>query len=836
MVYRGQAWSALFTAAFLLFAWLPACDSRGQVLAGSATVAMYTFEDAALDARAAGPIIVRDFPLGASGRRADLHLTRIAVTTPWTRFAVGRAGERDAPLNFDPASVTLLRGTVIGLPGSRVFIALGANASNGYIEVAGERFGISSRLPGGGVTRAGEVAVFAVRPGGSILPPGVEYCRVVRHDEEPSQNPRNVQDQPTNLYRVVELAIETDYEYFLLFGDLDAAAEYIVSLYGAISDVYLREMNLRFELTYVRLWDNRNDLYQGLENPLSAFRSHWNSNMQHVKRDTAQYLSARRYLNAGGVAYLNALCTNNGYSWAGYTLGFFVDPDRPHVFNRDVVVPAHELGHNCGTLHTHDYGVDNCHVPTPIPTRGDMMSYCAQTVSGGEANIDMRFHRLTRRAMHEHIATRNCLTFDCNLNGIPDDEEIALGLAQDANADGIPDDCQDCNANGILDPEEIALGLAQDINGNLIPDDCEPDCNTNGLPDAWDTYTGLEADSDGDTIPDICQSDCDGDGVYDYAAIQANMPLDIDRDGILDACQDCNGDGVIDLHALDAAHFCFVASLAQAQIHACHSVSGVVAFVSPPAVNLAHDLIITPDRRVLVSSGADHRVVEFDRSGALVGDFVPSGSGGLSTPTGMVVTPRGTLLVASLDTASVHEYDLMTGQHLGVLVAPGAGGLVSPWGMTLSPEGTLVVAAGNNRVREYDANTGAFIRTIVTSNNGGLNQPRGLVYNPRTGDLLVASYGNDRIIAYNAATGGPGQMEPGRDGNRPDARRALGPAHRAGRRRLRLDEPRPPRHGRPPRHQRTRLPLRRSQRLLHAGLHRRKRHQHLEAERIRLHA
>ncbi|MCL4742029.1 MAG: hypothetical protein KJZ54_07480 [Phycisphaerales bacterium] len=754
MASRHPAWLAFAAAAVALIAWACPSQSRAQVLSGSVPVETYTFDDDALNARAGGPVVVRDFPLGPGGRRADLLLTRLVVTSPATRFAVGRAGEADAPLDFDPSSVTLLRGTVIGQPGSRVFIALGATAANGYVEATGERFGVSSRLPGGGATRAGEVGVFAVRPGGTLLPPGVEFCRVVRHDEEPAPDTRGAPDQPTNLYRVIELAIETDYEYFLLFGDLEAAAEYIVMLYGAVSDVYLREMNARFELTYVRLWDNRDDLYQGNENPLGAFRSHWNNNMQHVHRDTAQYLSARRYLSAGGVAYLSALCTNNGYSWSGYTLGFFADPDRPDVFNQDVIVPAHELGHNCGTLHTHDYGVDNCANADPVPNRGDIMSYCSQTVSGGKANIDMRFHRLTRRAMHEHMATRNCLTLDCNLNGIPDNEEIADGLAQDANADGIPDDCQDCNANGTLDPDEIALGLAQDANGNLIPDECEPDCNANGLPDAWDTYTELDADSDGDTVPDACQADCDADGVYDYAAIQANMPLDIDRDGILDACQDCDADGVIDLLALDAARFCFVASLTQPEVRACHSVTGVVAGVSPPAVSVGHDLVITPDRRVLVSSGADHRVVEFDRAGNLVGDFVPS-DGTLSTPTAMVATPRGTLLVASLDTASVHEYDLATGQHLGALVQPGAGGLIEPWGMTISPAGTLVIAAGDNRVREYDLSTGEFIRTIVGSNNGNLNQPRGIVYNPITGDLLVASYGSDRILAYDAATGEP---------------------------------------------------------------------------------
>lgn len=50
----------------------------------------------------------------------------------------------------------------------------------------------------------------------------------------------------------------------------------------------------------------------------------------------------------------------------------------------------------------------------------------------------------------------NAQFVDCNNNGIPDDIEIAAGLAQDINFDGIPDDCQqDCNNNGIPDEFEL---------------------------------------------------------------------------------------------------------------------------------------------------------------------------------------------------------------------------------------------------------------------------------------------------------------------------------------------------------------------------------------------
>jgi hypothetical protein len=57
---------------------------------------------------------------------------------------------------------------------------------------------------------------------------------------------------------------------------------------------------------------------------------------------------------------------------------------------------------------------------------------------------------------------------DCNMNGIPDNEDISNGTSEDCNNNGIPDECEeDCDDDG-------------------IPDDCEPDCNNNGIPDDCD--------------------------------------------------------------------------------------------------------------------------------------------------------------------------------------------------------------------------------------------------------------------------------------------------------------------------------------------------------------
>ncbi len=72
---------------------------------------------------------------------------------------------------------------------------------------------------------------------------------------------------------------------------------------------------------------------------------------------------------------------------------------------------------------------------------------------------------------------------DCNVNGVPDDCDIADGTSSDCHANGIPDEC------------ELS---GNDCNGNLVPDDCDvaggfsADCQGDGIPDECQLYTGEE--------------------------------------------------------------------------------------------------------------------------------------------------------------------------------------------------------------------------------------------------------------------------------------------------------------------------------------------------------
>lgn len=85
----------------------------------------------------------------------------------------------------------------------------------------------------------------------------------------------------------------------------------------------------------------------------------------------------------------------------------------------------------------------------------------------------------------------------------------------------------DCNVNGIPDEDDIAGGTSEDCDGNGVPDECTlaeglSDCNENGVIDACDLASGSFSDKSGDGILDVCQcelhpeaccfADIDGNG------------------------------------------------------------------------------------------------------------------------------------------------------------------------------------------------------------------------------------------------------------------------------------------------------------------------------------
>ncbi len=718
---------------------------------------------------------VSRFPL-RSDLAVDLEIEPFEITGPATRFVLGRKDGPDIPMDFNPSSVSLFRGRVLDRPGSHLLLAFSEEGSTGYVDLGAghKRYLVSSRGRAGRRLGPGRVTVFeagtAGRPGPGSGPgprpaglsPDVPLCGA---DELAGPLPTATAattSGPIKGLQHLQLAVETDYEFFILFGDANAAMTYLMEMYAQVSDIYIRDVDTRVELSFVRLWDTPNDLFNIVDpSPLRDFQDYWNVNMTGVQRDAAQLFSGRRDYPFGGQAYLGSLCSFSAYSVVGYAMGFFPDPSRPSPYCYDVEVTAHELAHNSGAAHTHDSPnlIDTCDDPTTTPQRGTIMSYCTQTWSGGNANGDLYFHSLIQQNMEAHITTRTCIVDDCNRNSVADNVDIQQGTSPDANGNGIPDECEDCNGNQVLDGTEIAMATSLDLNADTVPDACEPDCNGDGIPDDKDIADATSTDRYGNGIPDECEADCDADLVSDYTEIQLDMTLDLDRDRVLDACQDCDGDLTTDLQDLAGSHHAWVASgLASSDLRQFHATTGVLTAVSAGGTaalaDEAQDLVVTPSGEALVTSLGDNRVMRFDPVGGYLGDLVAPSGGGLTAPTGLTLTPGGsTLLVASSGTDSILSYDASTGSYLGSFVTAGSGGLSAPFGMIFGPNGNLFVTSDDNRVLEYDGASGAFVRVLVdAAGNGGLDQPRGLAFHPG-GSLLVASFGTDEVLRYDGQMG-----------------------------------------------------------------------------------
>jgi glucose/arabinose dehydrogenase len=146
--------------------------------------------------------------------------------------------------------------------------------------------------------------------------------------------------------------------------------------------------------------------------------------------------------------------------------------------------------------------------------------------------------------------------------------------------------------------------------------------------------------------------------------------------------------------------------------------------------------------------------------------FIAAGSGGLQSPSWSVLGPDGNLYVASNgSSSSVLRYNGTTGAFLGTFVTSGSGGLSNPgvlaFGMAFGPDGNLYVASGGtSQVLEYNGTTGAFLQVFGSAGSGGLNVARAVTFGS-DGNLYVTSRDNNSVMRYQGPLGSsPGAPPP----------------------------------------------------------------------------
>jgi hypothetical protein len=182
------------------------------------------------------------------------------------------------------------------------------------------------------------------------------------------------------------------------------AAEYAVELVAIINrDVYyplgfnLKVVSINLRETYVSQSTSTSSYLDVIQS--EGLPAGGNVNLVHS-------LSTRNL--GGGIAYLGGLYSSQSY-------GYGVSGSLRGNFNKwDLVVVAHELGHNFGAEHTHEMTpqVDTCGNSCPADASGaTIMSYC-HLCSGGLNNIDFVFHPEVKEDILGAYDARNAYLVD----------------------------------------------------------------------------------------------------------------------------------------------------------------------------------------------------------------------------------------------------------------------------------------------------------------------------------------------------------------------------------------------------------------------------------------
>ena len=98
----------------------------------------------------------------------------------------------------------------------------------------------------------------------------------------------------------------------------------------------------------------------------------------------------------------------------------------------------------------------------------------------------------------------------------------------------------------------------------------------------------------------------------------------------------------------------------------------------------------------------------------------------------MTFGPDGHLYVASFGTDNILRYDIGSGNFLDEFVSSGSGGLSEPTGIAFGPDGNLYANDHQDgEILRFNGTTGAFIDTYVTAGAGGFTRPVFLTFVPQ---------------------------------------------------------------------------------------------------------
>jgi hypothetical protein len=519
--------------------------------------------------------LVAAFPLS---RRAsvDLRVHRIVPRAAGARCVVVDRFGREIPVA--QPETHFLGGEIVGVAGSSVFLAVSDAGVHGWIQLglgeADARFMVTT----GPYAARHAPAVFDMHSEAFAaidwVPFECEYMLAPQDGDaggdagagggdDGDGTPAGAAATLLPNCRAIEVAVETDQEFLARFsGNTAAALGYVQTLVAGSDEIYRRDAGVQLRISYTRFWsttDPWTSTTTGAQ--LGEFRNHWLANMSGVSRDVAHFMSARGL--GGGIAYLNAVCNNLGYAVSANMSGSFPTPmvdNNPQ--NWDIMVFTHELGHNAGSVHTHDFCppldqcapagyFGQCQGSQVCISTGTVMSYCHQC-SGGMSNFVLAFHPTCAAAINGYLSGQSCApVVACASNPACVLSVSSAGANYPASGGSasvtVTAIAAGCAWTPVTVPSWITITNPGPASGSgsfayTVAPNTSPSARS---------FTIVVGDLT-HTVQQTNFLDCNGNGTNDAAEIAGNPALDCNGDGVLNSCElaagaeDCDGNGVPD--------------------------------------------------------------------------------------------------------------------------------------------------------------------------------------------------------------------------------------------------------------------------------------------------